>query len=66
MNVPSLPKTPPILTLTVNPALDVSASTAHVASEHKLHCRVTRIDPDGGYRKGTGTWAALAQSNRMR
>jgi 6-phosphofructokinase 2 len=48
MDAPSLPKTPPILTLTVNPALDVSTSTAHVTPEHKLRCSSTRIDPGGG------------------
>ncbi|WP_281534596.1 1-phosphofructokinase family hexose kinase [Cryobacterium breve] len=48
MDASSFVKTPPILTLTVNPALDVSTSTAHVTSEHKLRCSATRIDPGGG------------------
>ncbi|POH60050.1 phosphofructokinase [Cryobacterium zongtaii] len=48
MDVPSLPQTPPILTFTINPALDVSTSTAHVTGEHKLRCSATRIDPGGG------------------
>ena len=48
MDASSFVKTPPILTLTVNPALDVSTSTAQVTSEHKLRCSATRIDPGGG------------------
>jgi len=48
MDASSTVKTPPILTLTVNPALDVSTSTAQVTSEHKLRCSATRIDPGGG------------------
>lgn len=38
----------PILTLTVNPALDVSTSTAAVVGEHKMRCGPTRLDPGGG------------------
>lgn len=37
-----------ILTLTVNPALDISASTERVVSEHKLRCTGSRLDPGGG------------------
>ncbi|MEO7121697.1 MAG: 1-phosphofructokinase family hexose kinase [Lacisediminihabitans sp.] len=37
-----------IVTLTMNPALDVSTSTATVMSEHKLRCGPSRIDPGGG------------------
>ena len=37
-----------ILTLTVNPALDVSTSTQQVESNHKLRCRTSRVDPGGG------------------
>jgi len=37
-----------ILTLTVNPALDVSTSTDRVFSGHKMRCGVTRLDPGGG------------------
>ena len=37
-----------IVTLTVNPALDVSTSTDRVVSEHKLRCGPTRLDPGGG------------------
>ncbi|TFC84747.1 1-phosphofructokinase family hexose kinase [Cryobacterium sp. TmT2-59] len=40
--------TRPILTLTVNPALDVSTSTERVVSEHKLRCGASRLDPGGG------------------
>ncbi|WP_026549320.1 1-phosphofructokinase family hexose kinase [Arthrobacter sp. Br18] len=38
----------PILTLTVNPALDVSTSTGRVISGHKLRCGTSRLDPGGG------------------
>ena len=38
----------PILTVTPNPALDVSTSTQVVESEHKLRCSATRLDPGGG------------------
>ncbi len=36
------------VTLTMNPAIDVSTSTARVMSEHKLRCGPSRIDPGGG------------------
>ncbi len=38
----------PILTLTVNPALDVSTSTERVSSGSKLRCGASRLDPGGG------------------
>ena len=38
----------PILTVTPNPALDVSTSTDRVEPEHKLRCGPTRLDPGGG------------------
>jgi 6-phosphofructokinase 2 len=38
----------PILTLTVNPALDVSTSTERVYGGHKLRCGLSRLDPGGG------------------
>lgn len=38
----------PIVTLTVNPALDVSTTTETVAPEHKLRCGPSRVDPGGG------------------
>lgn len=44
---PSAPGVP-IVTLTVNPALDVSAATPRVISEHKLRCGPSRLDPGGG------------------
>ncbi|WP_158861758.1 1-phosphofructokinase family hexose kinase [Leifsonia sp. AG29] len=37
-----------IVTLTINPALDVSASTDRVISGHKLRCSASRLDPGGG------------------
>lgn len=36
------------MTLTMNPALDLSTSTDRVVSEHKLRCGPTRLDPGGG------------------
>ena len=38
----------PIVTLTVNPALDISTSTEQVISGHKLRCSASRLDPGGG------------------
>lgn len=37
-----------ILTVTVNPALDISTSTEQVISGHKLRCGASRLDPGGG------------------
>jgi 6-phosphofructokinase 2 len=37
-----------ILTLTVNPALDISTSAAQVVAEHKLRCSTSRLAPGGG------------------
>nr|WP_255727303.1 1-phosphofructokinase family hexose kinase [Nesterenkonia sp. DZ6] len=38
----------PIVTLTMNPALDVSSSVDRVRAEHKLRCGPARVDPGGG------------------
>ncbi|WP_029145603.1 1-phosphofructokinase family hexose kinase [Microbacterium luticocti] len=38
----------PILTVTPNPALDVSTGVDHVVAEHKMRCGPTRLDPGGG------------------
>jgi 6-phosphofructokinase 2 len=38
----------PILTVTPNPALDVSTSTPRVMPESKMRCGPTRLDPGGG------------------
>jgi 6-phosphofructokinase 2 len=38
----------PILTLTINPAVDTSTSVAHVSPAHKLRCSIPRHDPGGG------------------
>ncbi|WP_109806361.1 1-phosphofructokinase family hexose kinase [Sphingosinithalassobacter portus] len=40
--------TPPIVTLTMNPALDVTTATEHVRPTHKLRCSAPRFDPGGG------------------
>ena len=37
-----------ILTVTLNPSIDVSAVTERVTSEHKLRCAEVRRDPGGG------------------
>jgi 6-phosphofructokinase 2 len=38
----------PIVTLTLNPALDVSTSTQAVTPDHKLRCGAARREPGGG------------------
>lgn len=38
----------PIVTLTMNPALDVSTSVAQILPEQKLRCGPSRLDPGGG------------------
>ncbi|HYI32235.1 MAG TPA: 1-phosphofructokinase family hexose kinase [Glaciibacter sp.] len=38
----------PIVTLTMNPALDVSTSVDRVVPEQKLRCATSRFDPGGG------------------
>lgn len=38
----------PILTVTPNPALDVSTSVDRVVPEHKMRCGPSRLDPGGG------------------
>lgn len=38
----------PILTLTMNPALDVSTAVERVVATHKLRCGPARVDPGGG------------------
>jgi len=37
-----------IVTLTMNPALDIATATEHVRAEHKLRCEAPRYDPGGG------------------
>jgi 6-phosphofructokinase 2 len=37
-----------IVTLTMNPAIDVSASVKQMMTEHKIRCLKTRRDPGGG------------------
>jgi len=41
-------KTENIVTLTMNPAIDVSASVKQMMTEHKIRCLKTRRDPGGG------------------
>ncbi|MCX7890168.1 MAG: 1-phosphofructokinase family hexose kinase [Rhodobacteraceae bacterium] len=38
----------PILTVTLNPAIDISTSTAHVVGGPKLRCTAPETDPGGG------------------
>jgi 6-phosphofructokinase 2 len=37
-----------VVTLTVNPAIDISTSTPHMAPYHKLRCTEPKRDPGGG------------------
>jgi len=37
-----------IVTLTMNPALDIATSTDRIVPDHKLRCDVPRYDPGGG------------------
>ncbi len=39
---------PPIVTLTINPAVDISAAVPRVVPVHKLRCHDSRRDPGGG------------------
>jgi 6-phosphofructokinase 2 len=39
---------PPIVTFTINPAVDISTSVAAVQPAHKLRCSAPRRDPGGG------------------
>lgn len=41
-------KTENIITLTMNPAIDVSSTVKHVIATHKIRCLKTRRDPGGG------------------
>jgi 6-phosphofructokinase 2 len=41
-------QTPEILTITLNPALDVSTSTDKVVDSHKLRCAAAQFHPGGG------------------
>ncbi|CAO1648998.1 1-phosphofructokinase family hexose kinase [Salinibacterium sp. NYA9b] len=48
-DIPPRPATAqPIVTLTINPALDISTSTPRVIKDHKMRCGPSRIDPGGG------------------
>ncbi|MBT1001962.1 1-phosphofructokinase family hexose kinase [Paenarthrobacter sp. DKR-5] len=48
MEAPQRTSIHPVLTLTVNPALDISTATERVVSGHKLRCGTSRVDPGGG------------------
>ena len=37
-----------VVTLTMNPALDIATSTDRVVPTHKLRCAMPRYDPGGG------------------
>src|SRR5271169_1351099 len=39
---------PPIVTLTMNPALDIATETDTIVPAHKLRCGEPRYDPGGG------------------
>ena len=42
------PSVPAIVTLTMNPAIDVSASVDYVTPDHKLRCEAPTYEPGGG------------------
>src|SRR3954463_8131837 len=44
----STPATPTIVTLTLNPALDLATSVGWLEPWHKLRCDTMRMDPGGG------------------
>ncbi|PRC48493.1 phosphofructokinase, partial [Mycobacterium sp. ITM-2017-0098] len=46
---------PSIVTLTMNPALDVAADADEVRPTEKIHCRAVRYDPGGGGIKVPGS-----------
>ena len=55
----------PVVTLTINPAVDISAAVERVMPIHKLRCHDSRRDPGGGginvarvvhQAGGKGTW----------
>ncbi len=49
MTLDGSPATPaPVVTVTLNPAIDVSTGVGHVVSERKLRCRAARYEPGGG------------------
>ena len=50
---------PPIVTLTLNPALDVSTAVDRVVRQHKLRCDPPRITAGGGGVNVARTVAAL-------
>lgn len=43
-----MPPQRPILTVTINPALDVSSHVERIIPEHKLRCGTSHFDPGGG------------------
>jgi 6-phosphofructokinase 2 len=43
-----------IVTLTMNPALDIATATDRVVPEHKLRCEAPRYDPGGGINVARG------------
>lgn len=46
--MPHAPEQAPILTLTLNPALDMASDVAHLVPDEKLRCTDPRLDPGGG------------------
>lgn len=44
----STPNPAPILTITLNPALDFATSVPRIVADEKLYCRPPRVDPGGG------------------
>jgi 6-phosphofructokinase 2 len=48
MTNPEAPSGPAIVTLTMNPALDITTDTDRVAPTDKMRCGPPRYDPGGG------------------
>ena len=54
-----------IITVALNPAIDKSASVAHVVAEHKLYCTPPRFEPGGGgvnVSRAIKNWEAIHDS----
>ena len=57
------PRTP-IVTVTLNPALDVWATTPHVQPERKLHCTDAELTPGGHHRIPASVFQSGRRSER--
>ncbi|SDD18673.1 6-phosphofructokinase 2 [Paracoccus isoporae] len=60
----SAPDQAPILTVTLNPALDLSTAADQVVAEVKLRCEAPRVDPGGGGINISRAIAAMGGTSR--